>query len=64
MLKTAILLLVLGTLVSLACALYFMLNDASRSSRMVYALYARVAFSALTLALVAWGFYSGHLHST
>ena len=64
MLKAAILLLLLAVLASLFCALYFMLNDAGRSSRMVYALYARVLLSALALGLIAWGFYSGHLQST
>src|SRR5690606_22261603 len=63
-LKAAILLLLLAILASLFCALYFMLSDAGRSNRMVYALYARVVLSALALALIAWGFFTGQLHST
>ncbi len=63
-LKAAILLLLLAILTSLFSALYFMLRDTGRSNRMVYALYARVALSALALALIAWGFYSGQLQST
>lgn len=63
-LKAAILLLLLVILASLFCALYFMLSDAGRSNRMVYALYARVVLSALALALIAWGFFTGQLHST
>jgi hypothetical protein len=31
---------------------------------MVYALYVRVLLSALALALIAWGFFSGQLQST
>ena len=58
------LLLLLAVLASLFAALYFMLRDTGRSNRMVYALYARVALSALALALIAWGFFSDQLHST
>ncbi|WP_252272226.1 twin transmembrane helix small protein [Pseudomonas subflava] len=61
MLKAAIILLLLATLVSLFSGLFFLVKDEGRGSRVVNALTVRVILAALTLALIAWGFYSGQL---
>ena len=61
MLKAAIVLLLVATLVSLFSGLFFLVKDEGRSSRMVTALFVRVSLSALTIALIAWGFCSGQL---
>ena len=62
MLKAAIVMLLLATVASLFGALFFLLRDAGRTNRLVYALYVRVGLAALTLVLIAWGLYSGQLH--
>ncbi|MDM8348933.1 twin transmembrane helix small protein [Pseudomonas sp. sp1636] len=61
MLKVAIVLLLLATTVSLFSGLFFLVKDAGRSSRLVNSLTVRVTLTALTVALIAWGFYSGQL---
>ena len=61
MLKAAIILLLLATLASLFSGLFFLVKDEGRGSRVVNALTVRVILAALTLALIAWGFYSGQL---
>jgi len=61
MLKAAIILLLLATLVSLFSGLFFLVKDEGQTSRVVNALTVRVTLTALTLALIAWGFYSGQL---
>ncbi|SEJ13997.1 Protein of unknown function [Azotobacter beijerinckii] len=63
MLKAAILLSLLATAASLFGGLFFLVRDAGHSRRLLQALYLRVGLAALTLALVAWGFYSGQLVS-
>ena len=63
MLKAAIILLLLATLVSLFSGLFFLVRDDGRGSRVVNALTVRVILAAATLALIAWGFYSGQLVS-
>jgi hypothetical protein len=63
MLKAAIILLLLATLVSLFSGLFFLVKDQGRTSRLVNALTVRVTLTALTVALIAWGFYSGQLTS-
>jgi hypothetical protein len=63
MLKAAIVLLLLATLVSLFCGLFFLVKDEGRSARVVNALTLRVTLTALTVGLIAWGFYSGQLVS-
>lgn len=62
MLKAAIVLLLVATLVSLFSGLFFLVKDESRSPRLITALFVRVSLTALTVALIAWGFYSGQLH--
>lgn len=61
MLKAAIILLLLATLISLFSGLFFLVRDEGRSNRLLHALYVRVSLAALTLALIAWGFHSGQL---
>ena len=63
MLQAAIVLLLLATLVSLFSGLFFLVKDEGRTSRVVNALTVRVTLTALTVALIAWGFYSGQLVS-
>jgi len=63
MLKAAIILLLLATLVSLFSGLFFLVKDEGRGSRVVNSLSLRVTLTAVTVALIAWGFYSGQLTS-
>ncbi|MDO9617528.1 MAG: twin transmembrane helix small protein [Pseudomonas sp.] len=63
MLKAAIVLLLLATLVSLFSGLFFLVKNEGKTSRVVNALTVRVTLTALTVALIAWGFYSGQLVS-
>ncbi|WP_405119622.1 twin transmembrane helix small protein [Pseudomonas leptonychotis] len=63
MLKAAIVLFLLATLVSLFSGLFFLVKDEGRTSRVVNALTVRVTLTALTVALITWGFYSGQLVS-
>lgn len=64
MLKAAIVLLLLATVVSLFSGLFFLVKDEGHDSRVVNALTVRVTLTALTLALIAWGFFSGQLGSS
>ncbi|MEB0046066.1 MULTISPECIES: twin transmembrane helix small protein [unclassified Pseudomonas] len=64
MLKTAIVLMLIATVVSLFSGLFFLVKDDSRSTRLVIALSVRVACAAITVGLIAWGFYSGQLVSS
>jgi hypothetical protein len=61
MLKAAIVLLLLATLVSLFRGLFFLVKDEGQTSKVVNALTLRVILTALTVALIAWGFYTGQL---
>lgn len=63
MLKAAIVLMLLATLVSLFSGLFFLVRDEGHGSRVVGVLTVRVGLTAITVALVAWGFYSGQLVS-
>lgn len=63
MLKAAIVLLLIATVISLFSGLFFLVKDDSRSNRLVIALSVRVALAAVTVGLMAWGFYSGQLVS-
>ena len=63
MLKAAIVLLLLATLVSLFSGLFFLVRDEGRVLRVVNSLSVRVVLTAITVALIAWGFYSGQLVS-
>lgn len=61
MLKAAIVMLLVATLVSLFSGLFFLVKDEGQTSRVLTALFVRVSLTALTVALIAWGFYSGQL---
>lgn len=63
MLKTAIVVLLLATVVSLFSGLVFLVKDDGNSTRLLKALTVRVSLAALTLGLITWGFYSGQLVS-
>lgn len=63
MLKAAIILLLMATLISLFSGLFFLVKDEGRTSRVVNALTVRVTLTALTVGLIAWGFFSGQLVS-
>ena len=63
MLKAAIVLMLAATVTTLFSGLFFLIKDDSTSTRLIKALALRVILAALTLALIAWGFYSGHLVS-
>jgi hypothetical protein len=63
MLKAAIVLLLLATLISLFSGLLFLVKDQGHSSRLVNALTLRVSLTAITLGLISWGFFSGQLVS-
>ena len=63
MLKAAIVILLLATVASLFSGLFFLVKDEGQGTRLVNALTLRVTLSGLTVALLAWGFYSGQLVS-
>jgi hypothetical protein len=63
MLKAAIILMLLATVVSLFSGLFFLVKDEGHSNRLLKALTLRVTLAAITLGLVVWGFYSGQLVS-
>ena len=64
MLKAAIVLMLLATMASLFSGLFFLVKDEGRGNRVVNALTVRITPTRLTVALIAWGFYSGALHSS
>lgn len=64
MLKAAIALMLIATVISLFSGLFFLLKDQGHSNRLVIALSVRVTLAAITLALISWGFYSGQLVSS
>lgn len=63
MLKAVIVLMLIATVVSLFSGLFFLVKDDSHSNRLVIALSVRVALAAVTVGLIAWGFFSGQLVS-
>jgi len=63
MLKAAIVLMLLATVVSLFSGLFFLGKDDDSSTRLLTALKVRVSLAAITLALVTWGLCSGQLVS-
>ncbi|MBW0234747.1 MULTISPECIES: twin transmembrane helix small protein [Pseudomonas] len=64
MLKIAIVLMLIATVISLFSGLFFLLSDQGRSNRLVTALTVRVTLAVLTVTLIGWGFYSGQLVSS
>ncbi|MGH8449684.1 twin transmembrane helix small protein [Pseudomonas sp.] len=63
MLKAAIALMLIATVVSLFSGLFFLVKDEGNSNRLVTALTVRVVLAAITVGLIAWGFLSGQLVS-
>ena len=63
MLKAAIALMLIATVVSLFSGLFFLVKDECNSNRLVTALTVRVVLAVITLALITWGFFSGQLVS-
>lgn len=63
MLKAAIVLMLIATIISLFSGLFFLVKDESGSNRLLKALTVRVSLAAITVILIAWGFYSGQLVS-
>ncbi|MBC3386191.1 twin transmembrane helix small protein [Pseudomonas sp. SWRI12] len=63
MLKAAIALMLIATIASLFSGLFFLVKDDSSSNRLAIALAIRVALAAVTVGLIAWGFFSGQLVS-
>ncbi|MBV4461060.1 MULTISPECIES: twin transmembrane helix small protein [Pseudomonas] len=63
MLKAAIVLMLIATVISLFSGLFFLVKDDSGSNRLVIALSVRVTLAAATVGLIAWGFWSGQLVS-
>ena len=61
MLKAAIALMLIATVVSLFSGLFFLVKDEGNSNRLVTALTVRVVLAVITLALITWGFFSGQL---
>lgn len=63
MLKAAIALMLIATVVSLFSGLFFLVKDEGKTNRLVTALTVRVVLAVITLALITWGFLSGQLVS-
>lgn len=61
MLKAAIVVMLGATLISLFSGLFFLVKDEASSTRLVKALTVRVCFASITLALIAYGYFSGQL---
>ncbi|MFJ3486702.1 twin transmembrane helix small protein [Pseudomonas sp. NPDC090202] len=61
MLKAAIVVMLIATIVSLFSGLFFLVKDDASSTRLLKALTLRVTFAAITLALIAYGYFSGQL---
>jgi len=61
MLKVAIVVMLIATIVSLFSGLFFLVKDDASSTRLLKALTARVLCAAITLTLIAYGYFSGEL---
>ncbi|MDN3526506.1 DUF2909 family protein [Halomonas sabkhae] len=61
LLKILIVLVFIGMLASLAAGAGWLLKDGGRSRGVLISLKLRVLLAALLLALLLYGFYSGHL---
>jgi len=61
MLKAAIVVMLIATIVSLFSGLFFLVKDDASSTRLLKALTVRVTCAAITLALIAYGYFSGQL---
>lgn len=61
--KPFIVILLLALLLSLASGFVFLMKDKGQTRRTLHSLGVRVTLAALLLAVVAWGLYTGELHS-
>jgi hypothetical protein len=61
MLKTIIVILLIGILISLASGFYFFYKDQGRSKRVMYALGVRVTLAVILIAFVFYGLTTGQL---
>ena len=61
MLKVAIVVMLIATIVSLFSGLFFLVKDDASSTRLLKALTVRVLCAAITLTLIAYGYFSGEL---
>lgn len=60
-LKALLLILFIAVVISLFSGLFFLIKDQGHSNRSVNSLFYRVAFSALIIAVLLYGFYTGEL---
>lgn len=60
-LKIIVLFLFSAVVISLFSSLFFLIKDQGQSHRTVNALFFRVAFSALIIVVLLYGFYTGEL---
>ena len=61
--KPAIVILLLMLLVSLFSGFVFLMKDQGRTRRTLHSLGVRVTLAATLVAVIAWGFYTGQMHS-
>lgn len=62
MLHAAIVVLLIGILISLAAGFYFFYKDQGRSKRVMYALGVRVTMAVILMVLVFYGLSTGQLN--
>lgn len=62
MLKTAIIVLLIAIIITLAVGYYFFFHDKGRSKRVLYALGVRVTLALILLLLVVYGLVTGELN--
>lgn len=60
-LKLLLLVLFIAVVLSLFTGLFFLIRDQGQSHRTVNSLFFRVAFSALIILVLLYGFYTGEL---
>jgi len=61
--KPTIVVLLLLLIISLGSSFVFLMKDQGRTKRTLHSLGIRVSLAAALLAVIAYGFYSGQLHS-
>jgi hypothetical protein len=61
--KPVIVILLIALLTSLASGLIFLVKDKGRTRRTLHSLGIRVTLAVTLVAVIAYGFYSGQLHS-
>jgi protein-S-isoprenylcysteine O-methyltransferase Ste14 len=61
--KPVIVVLLVLLLISLGSGFVFLMKDQGRTRRTLHSLGIRVSLAAALVAVIAWGFYTGQLHS-